>query len=144
MTELPRQNRLGGPLRPTAGLRLLGEYQGSGFAEPRYLVRRGDGQVIQLSRLVYLVVTAIAEGGADGGWDADRVATRVTAELGRDVTAGNIRYLVAGKLAPLGMVVTGEPGQNPAAGAGIPQPAPRVNLLLGLRVRGVLLRPRAA
>ena len=29
-----------GPLRPTEGLRLLGEYQGSGFTEPRFLVRR--------------------------------------------------------------------------------------------------------
>ena len=41
-----------GPLRPAPGLSLLGEYQGSGFTEPRYLVRRADGQVIQLSRLL--------------------------------------------------------------------------------------------
>jgi putative peptide zinc metalloprotease protein len=140
MTEVARHDGLGGALRPTAGLQLLGEYQGSGFTEPRYLVRRGDGQVVQLSRLVYLVVTAIA----DGGRDADGVAARVTGELEREVTAENVRYLVASKLAPLGMVLAGEPGQNPAPNAGIPQQAPRVNLLLGLRIRGVLLRPRAA
>ena len=51
-----------GLLRPAEGLRLLGEYQGSGFTEPRFLVRRGDGQVIQLSRLLYLVTAAIVEG----------------------------------------------------------------------------------
>ena len=145
MTELARADgAAASALRPAEGLRLLGEYQGSGFAEPRYLVRRGDGQVIQLSRLMYLVVTAITDGGAAGGWDADRVAARVTDDLGREVTAENVRYLVAGKLAPLGMVLTGEPGQDPAAQAGIPQQVPRVNLLLGLRIRGVLLRPRAA
>ncbi|MHA6796868.1 hypothetical protein ACVGVM_25650 [Pseudonocardia bannensis] len=35
--------------RPAAGIELIGRYQGSGFTEPRYLVRRGDGQVVQLS-----------------------------------------------------------------------------------------------
>lgn len=72
-----------GPLRPAEGLRLLGEYQGSGFTEPRCLVRRGDGQVIQLSRLLYLVTATIAEGGAaDRGWDASRVAARAAGGFG--------------------------------------------------------------
>jgi putative peptide zinc metalloprotease protein len=132
-----------GPVRPADGLSLLGEYQGSGFTEPRFLVRRGDGQVIQLSRLLYLVTVAIAAGSADGGWDAAQVAASAGAEFGRELTADNIRYLVTGKLLPLGVVVTGPAGQSrddtPAAA-----PAPRSNLLLGLKIRGVLLRPRAA
>ena len=49
--------------RPTASA-CSGEYQGSGFTEPRFLVRRADGQVIQLSRLLYVVTEAIAAGGA--------------------------------------------------------------------------------
>lgn len=91
------------PIRPSVGLSLLGEYQGSGFTEPRFLVRRGDGQVIQLSRLLYLVTTAIAQGGPDGGWDTARVAEHAGAAFGRKLTLGNIRYLVDGKLAPLGI-----------------------------------------
>lgn len=141
-----------GPLRPVGGLTLLGEYQGSGFTEPRFLVRRGDGQVIQLSRLLYLVAEAIAAAGAaDGGWDADSVAARVRASYGRDITADNVRYLVAGKLAPLGVVVASAPTPRPVLpgyavqqAESAPQQPPRLNLLLGLKVRGVLLRPRAA
>jgi hypothetical protein len=72
-----------GPLRPAEGLRLLGEYQGSGFTEPRFLVRRGNGQVIQMSRLLYLVTAAIAEGGAaDRGWEASRVAAPAAGGFG--------------------------------------------------------------
>ena len=134
-----------GPLRPTEGLRLLGEYQGSGFTEPRFLVRRRDGQVIQLSRLLYLVTAAIVEGGAaDRGWDASRVAARAADGFGREITADNVRYLVTGKLGPLGVVRTGDPHQEPAAPDDAPRPAPRSNLLLVLKIRGVLLRPRAA
>jgi putative peptide zinc metalloprotease protein len=130
-------------VRPADGLSLLGEYQGSGFTEPRFLVRRGDGQVIQLSRLLYLVTAAIAEGSAAGGWDAAQVAARAGAEFGRELTADNIRYLVAGKLLPLGVVVPGRAGQPPdETPAAVP--APRSDLLLGLKIRGVLLRPRAA
>jgi putative peptide zinc metalloprotease protein len=116
MTEPARSGEAaGGLLRPAEGLRWLGEYQGSGFTEPRFLVRRGDGQVIQLSRLLYLVAAAIAGGDAEGGWDADRVAARVRADLGRPVTADNVRHLVTGKLTPLGVVaVAGEPGWRPA------------------------------
>ncbi len=151
------------PLRPADGLSLLGEYKGSGFTEPRFLVRRADGQVIQLSRLLYLVTEAIAEGGAsdsaiDGGWDAGQVAARAGAVFGREITADNVRYLVTGKLAPMGVVVTGEPQSQPqtqpqpqaakpappARPDGAPDPPPRSNLLLGLKVRGVLLPPRAA
>ncbi len=169
MTDLARPARTSvGLLRPADGLCLLGEYQGSGFTEPRFLVRRADGQVIQLSRLLYLVTEAIAEGGAgDGtshdGWDAGQVAVRAGASFGREITADNVRYLVTGKLAPLGVVVTGEtqtqtqadqPGSldHPGHGTqpdraqpdGAPDPLPRSDLLLGLKVRGVLLRPRAA
>lgn len=129
---------VGGTLAPTAGLRLLGEYQGSGFTEPRYLVRRGDGQVIQLSGLLYLVVTAIT----DGGGDAERVAARVAAGLGREVTADNVRYLVTGKLAPLGVVLDRSPEARPVPGRAAV--VPRKAAMLGLRLRGALLPPRAA
>ena len=106
--------------RPADGLTLLGEYQGSdsGQAEPRFLVRRGDGQVIRLSRLLYLVTSAIAAGGAEGGWNADQVASLAGAELGRGLSAENIRFLAFGKLVPLGVVVTGSAGERPDGTSG--------------------------
>ncbi|MBV9792592.1 MAG: hypothetical protein JO016_01525 [Actinobacteria bacterium] len=134
-----------GLLRPTPGLSLLGEYQGSGFTDPRFLVRRADGQVIQLSRLLYLVSVAVAEAAAKGNSavGAELIAAGVSEQFGRDVTAANIRYLVSTKLVPLGVVVAGGTDQTPAPDQPAGSP-PRVNLLLGLKVRGVLLRPRAA
>src|ERR1700753_525867 len=119
------------PVATADGLKLLGEYQGSGFTEPRFIVRRADGQVIQLSRLLYLVTAAIAAGEADGGWSADRGARHAGAEFGRDLTADNIRYLVDGKLIPLGVIVTGSHGPQPD-GAAHAHPAPRADLLLRL------------
>ena len=150
MTEPPRAARgapaqAAGPFWPADGLHLLGEYQGSGFTEPRFLVRRADGQVIQLSRLLYLVLAAIAEGGAaDGGWDASQVAARVAGGSGREITADNVCYLVTGKLGPLGVVTTADRHQKPARPERERRPVPRSNLLLVLKIRGVLLRPRAA
>src|ERR1700744_1439706 len=149
MTD-PARSETAGPLRPAAGLSLLGEFRDSGFTEPRFLVRRGDGQVIQLSRLLYLVAQAVAEG--DGGRDAGEVAAQVAGGLGRNFTADNVRYLVTGKLAPMGVVLTGDPpgeagqaedDQDPGRARGSADPPPRSNLLLGLKLRGVLLRPRA-
>jgi putative peptide zinc metalloprotease protein len=38
---------------------LVGEYQGSSLAETTYLVKKPAGQVMQLSRLLFLVLEAI-------------------------------------------------------------------------------------
>src|SRR6201992_3272787 len=102
------------PVATADGLKLLGEYQGSGFTEPRFLVRRADGQVIQLSRLLYTVTAAIAAGDAGGGWGGAPRAGRARADFGRaELTADNIRYLVDGKLAPLGVVQADSADQTP-------------------------------
>ena len=100
-----------GLLRPAAGLTLMGEDQVGEFAEPQFLVRRNDGQVIQLSRSLYLVAVAITEAAVQGNGavGADVVAERVSLQFGREVTAANVRYLVATKLAPLGVVTAGAP-----------------------------------
>jgi putative peptide zinc metalloprotease protein len=132
-----------GPLRLAPGLSLMGEFQGTGFAEPRYLIRRGDGQVIQVSRLLYLVTVTIAKAATEtteagnGAVGAELIAVQVSAESGQQLTADNVRYLVGNKLAPLGVVNVGP--DVPAEGMAR---VPRVNLLLGLKLRGVLLRPR--
>ena len=86
---------------PADGLRLLGQYQGGGR---RFLVARGDGEVIQLPLLPYLIMAAIAEGGVDGGWSADQVCARVRSASGQGLTVDTARYLIAGKLDPLGLI----------------------------------------
>jgi hypothetical protein len=126
---------------PADGLSLLGEYQDSGYARRRFLVGRSDGQVIQLPLLLYLIMAAIAEGDVDGGWSADQIGARVGAASGQGLTADNVRYLIAGKLAPLGLVAAdGADRPNPAPGAARP---PRANLLPGLKIGGLPLRHRA-
>ena len=52
--EIEPQVDAGAVPRPVPALDFFGEYQGSGYAEPRYLVRRSDGQVIQLTLLLDL------------------------------------------------------------------------------------------
>ena len=88
--------------RLAPGLELLGEYQGSGSTEAQYLLRRRDGVVVAVSRLLYAVVAEI-----DGQRSLDAIAARVTSTAYRPVSAANVAYLVQQKLRPLG-VVAGE------------------------------------
>ncbi|MEU2423861.1 hypothetical protein ABZ619_23010 [Streptomyces sp. NPDC007851] len=116
--------------RLSAGLRLHGEYQGSGFTEPKYIARRGDGQVVQLSRLLYLVASSV-----DGVRDAEAIAHRVSARFGREVSGENIRFLVEKKLEPLGVTV-------PEGQEDDEVDAPRSDLLLALKGHRVIFDER--
>ncbi|MER5452412.1 hypothetical protein ABT052_11545 [Streptomyces sp. NPDC002766] len=116
--------------RLSAGLQLHGEYQGSGFTDPRYIARRGDGQVVQLSRLLYLVASSI-----DGVRDAETIAHRVSARFGREVSGDNVRYLVENKLQPLGVTV-------PAGQEDDEVDAPRSDLLLALKGHRVIFNEK--
>ena len=111
------------------GVELLGEYKDSGYSQPPSLVRRPDGQVIQISALLYQVVSRI-----DGSRGPAAIAELVSADLGRTLTADQVRYLITAKLLPLGIV----------AGGDAPAAAPTANPLLALRARGTLLSERAA
>ena len=81
------------------GVELLGEYQGSGYSQPPSLVRRPDGQVIQMSPLLYQVMSRI-----DGSRDPAAIAELVSGDLGRSLTADQVRHLIIAKLVPLGIV----------------------------------------
>jgi len=120
---------LAGPPRLAAGVELLGEYQGSGYSQPPSLVRRPDGQVIQMSALLYRVTCRI-----DGSRDPAAIAGLVSADLGRSLTAGQVRYLITAKLLPLGIIAAG----------GAPAALPKARPLFALRARGTLLPERAA
>jgi putative peptide zinc metalloprotease protein len=115
--------------RLAEGVELLGEYQGSGYAQPPSLVRRPDGQVIQMSRLLYQVTCRI-----DGSRGPAAIAALVSKDLGRSLAADQVRHLITTKLLPLGIV----------AAEGAPAAPPKANPLFALRARGTLLPGRAA
>ncbi|WP_202486536.1 M50 family metallopeptidase [Streptomyces sp. SID4985] len=113
---------------PSPGLELLGEYRGSGFTERKYMVRRADGQMLMLSRLLYLVV-----GSVDGVRTAEAVSHRVSGRYGAEVTAQNVMYLVERRLTPLGVTL-------PAPGQEQETKLPRSDLMLALRGHRVIFR----
>jgi putative peptide zinc metalloprotease protein len=117
------------PLRLSDGIELLGAYQDSGYDRPPSLVRRADGQIIQMSPLLYLVTSRI-----DGVRDQAAIAGLVSQDLGRTLSAEQVGLLLTAKLIPLGIV----------AAEGAPAVAPRANPLLALRARGTLLPTRVA
>jgi putative peptide zinc metalloprotease protein len=115
--------------RLALGVELLGEFKNSGYSPPPFLVRRPDGQVIQMSRLLYLVAALI-----DGIRSSAAIAGLASADLGRSLGADQVRYIIAAKLLPLGLI----------AGPGAPAAPPTASPLLALRARGTLLPETAA
>lgn len=119
----------GGSLpRLAEGVEFLGEYAGSGFKEARYLVRRSDGQIVQLTHLLYLVAEAI-----DGRRSLEEIAAKVSEGYGRKVSADNIATLLDSSLRPDGVVV-GADGSVPE----LVKPDP----LLALKLKTTLVPER--
>ena len=85
------------------GIELIGEYEGSGFKETPYLARRADGQVLRLTRLLYLVVEEV-----DGQRSFGQIAERVSEKFGRTVSAENVKFLVEKKLRPIGVLAAAD------------------------------------
>ena len=80
------------------GVQLLGAMQGSGYREPPALVRRADGQVLQLTPLLYDVLDA-----ADGTRDLAAIGEVVGAAHNSIVGAGDVAALIDTHLVPLGL-----------------------------------------
>jgi putative peptide zinc metalloprotease protein len=121
------------------GVELLGEYKDSGYSQPPSLVRRADGQVIQMSPLLYRVTCRI-----DGSRDLAAIAESVSQDLGRSLNADQVRLLVTAKLIPLGVVAAGDAHDGEHGhGDGHAHAAPKASPLLSLRARGTLLPERA-
>lgn len=108
------------PVR-AAGVQLIGEAKGSGYKEAPSLVRRSDGQTIQLTRLLYLVLEAI-----DGQRGLEEIAGHASDSFGRLVSAENVRTLITSQLLPLGLLRLAD-GSEPAV--------KKSNPLLGMRFR---------
>ena len=114
-------------LRLAEGTELIGEYQGSGFQEPKYILRRVDGQVIQLPRLLYLLAATL-----DGRRDLQQVAAVLSAESGRIVQAEQVAFLINNRFRPAGIMAT---DPTAAEGGTPPKMITRSDPLLALRFR---------
>src|SRR3954470_1544547 len=80
------------------GLELLGTVSGSGYKEGAALVRRADGQMVQLGPLMFALLEAI-----DGRRDSAALADAVTERLGRRLESDQV-VVLAGKLAEQGLL----------------------------------------
>src|SRR3954451_13038614 len=111
-------------LRLAEGLELLGEVHGSGYEDGAALVRRADGQMVQLGPLMYALLESV-----DGRRDVDALAGAMSQRLGRQVEREHVVAL-AGKLAAQGLLA-GTEGNAP----------PRRNPLLALRWKVLVTNP---
>src|SRR3954471_13244510 len=111
-------------LRAAAGLELLGEVHGSGYRDGAALVRRADGQMVQLGPLMYALLASL-----DGRRDVGQLAAAMSAHLGRGVEAAHVVRL-AEKLAAQGLLAGTEDNAPP-----------RSNPLLALRFKVLVTNP---
>lgn len=109
------------------GVQLLGETKGSGYREAPSLVRRADGQTLQLTRLLYLVLEAM-----DGTRGVEEIADHASAAFGRLVSAENVRTLIDSQLLPLGLLRLAD-GSQPEVRKADP--------LLGMKLRYTVTDP---
>src|SRR5829696_439439 len=116
------------PPARAAGVELLGPWAASGYRDRRYLVRRADGQTVQLTELLYVTLDAI-----DGRRTLTQLAAQVGERVGKHVTAADVRFLVELKLVPIGLL-RGPDGSEPVVR--------KINPLLALRLRYVIADPR--
>lgn len=110
------------------GLVLLGTMVGSGYRTPPALVRRADGQTLQLTPLIYAVLEAI-----DGRRTCVDAARAVSAAIQRQVSPEAVATLVDQHLRPLGLI---------KAADGTEPPVKRSDPLLSLRFRLRVTDPR--
>jgi putative peptide zinc metalloprotease protein len=123
---LPRREALPVP-RPASGLELVGRLSGSGYKEPPWLVRRADGQVLQLTSALYAVLEAI-----DGTRDLGAISEAVRERRSLEIDPDDIGFLVRERLRPLGVLLEPD-GSEPVT--------KRANPLLGLRGRVRAIEP---
>lgn len=109
------------------GVQLIGPSEGSGYREPPSLVRRADGQTLQLTPLLFAVLEAV-----DGTRTEEEVARHASEASGRLISADNVRTLMDSQLLPLGLLRLAD-GSQPAVRKADP--------LLGMRFRYTVTDP---
>ena len=113
------------PFERAEGLELLGDVSGSGYREGAALVRRADGQMVQLPPLMYALLDAV-----DGHSDSAALAAAMQDRLGRGVGPEHVAPL-ARKLEQQGLL-KGHEDKAP----------PRLNPLLALRLKVLITDPK--
>jgi putative peptide zinc metalloprotease protein len=109
----PPPTAAGGEIRlgRADGVELLGPVSGSGYHEGAALVRRADGQMVQLGPLMYRMLEAV-----DGQRDNNEIAAAMSQSLGRRVGEDHVTA-IAQKLAAQGLLAGSEhhapPRRNP-------------------------------
>src|SRR6478609_1371678 len=112
----------GGALARAAGVELLGDVHGSGYERGAALVRRADGQMVQLGPLMYALLECV-----DGRRSLEQLSEAMCERLGRGCDVEQVRELAA---------------QGLLAGSEQNAP-PRRNPLLALRFKVLVTNPRA-
>ncbi|MBO0882520.1 MAG: hypothetical protein J2P17_19745, partial [Mycobacterium sp.] len=143
MNQLP--DTAGGvdaPPEPTANIRwavrdgveLLGPVLDSGLSAPTFLLRRHDGQVVQVSELINIVLEELCPERT-----LAEVAATVSARYQRRLTSDGLSHLLTGTLSRLGLVSPTDAKPTVAEERNLPRATP----ILSLTLRGTLL-PAAA
>ncbi|PEG39583.1 hypothetical protein CQY20_09880 [Mycolicibacterium agri] len=114
-------------LQRADGVQLIGEMRSSGYRVAPCLVRRADGQTIQLTPLLYALLSEI-----DGDRDIAELSAAVSQATGRRVSEDNVHQLAQQKLRPLGLLVRADGSQPDVK---------KRNPLLGLRFRYAVTDP---
>ncbi len=119
------------PQRPALapGVELVGRMQGSGYAQPQWLIQR-QGTFIQVTELLYRVAEQ-----ADGTRTHGEIAAGVRQTTGWRMSADQVRELIDSKLVPVGVVAAAGSGAASAAARALARP--RSPLQLGVRARVV-------
>jgi putative peptide zinc metalloprotease protein len=113
-----------GALARADGLELLGDVRGSGYKQGAALVRRADGQMVQLTPLMYGLLEE-----ADGERDHAALAAAMSERLGRRLEAEHVAR-IGEKLADQGLLAGSED-----------KAPPRSNPLLALRWKVLFTDP---
>lgn len=109
------------------GTELLGELAGSGYRQAPSLVRRADGQTVQLTPLLYQLLEAV-----DGRRDSAGLARELSERIGKSAAPEDVELLLETKLRPLGLL-RGADGAQPIT--------QKANPLLALRFKVVASNP---
>jgi len=117
------------PLRLLSGVELLGRVEGSGLRSAPYYVRRPDGEVLQLSRLLYVLAEQ-----ARPGRSLEEIGRNAGARLDLNIRPEQVRHMLEQKLHALGLVA-GPDGAAPRL--------ERLDPLLALKLRVGVVRPGA-
>ena len=115
-------------LRLADGVELIGEIEGSGLRKPPLLARRSDGQMVQLTKLLFAIAAL-----SDGRRDAQTVAEILTRASNRRFAAADVLLLVEKRLRPVGVLALAD-GTSPQV--------PKRQALMALRHRRPLLSER--